>query len=217
MMARRGTRWSMLRNTQWDPRRSTRQSLAGAFAACALSAALLALPAPVAAWAADEEADGNNAVDLQQLPDSSFIYDTSILALSSADAYYDEQTVQVTGEVVGDWINGDDGRHCWITLEDPDTGATVAVNMTYESATKIDSYGKYNETGTTLQVRGTYHLVCNDHEGASDLHADAVTVVKVGKATSDTLNLQEFIPGAVLVVLGLALTGIYTLIRQRQR
>lgn len=186
--------------------------------AWALSAALLvALASPAAAWAEDEAADGDNAVDLQQLPDSSFIYDTSILDLSDADAYYDDQTVQVTGEVVGDWINGDDGRHCWITLEDTATGATVAVNMTYESATKIDTYGKYNQTGTTLQVRGTYHLVCNDHEGASDLHADAVTVVKVGKTTSDVLSVHEFIPGAVFVLVGLALTGMYYVIRQRQR
>ena len=48
--------------------------------------------------------EGDNAVNTQQLPDSSFIYDTSIVDLSGADAYYDNQTVQVTGEVIGDSI-----------------------------------------------------------------------------------------------------------------
>ena len=66
-----------------------------------LLAAVFALPA---AAHADEPAEGDNAVNTQQLPDSSFIYDTSIVDLSGADAYYDNQTVQVTGEVIGDSI-----------------------------------------------------------------------------------------------------------------
>ena len=79
-----------------------------------LLAAVFALPA---AAHADEPAEGDNAVNTQQLPDSSFIYDTSIVDLSGADAYYDNQTVQVTGEVIGDSIRaGVSGRHRWITL-----------------------------------------------------------------------------------------------------
>ena len=66
-----------------------------------LLAAVFALPA---AAHADEPAEGDNAVNTQQLPDSSFIYDTSIVDLSGAGAYYDNQTVQVTGEVIGDSI-----------------------------------------------------------------------------------------------------------------
>lgn len=187
----------------------------------ALADVFMLAGSPATAFAADaqtdEAAEGDNAVDLQQLPDSSFIYDTSIADLSDADAYYDNQTVQVTGEVVGDWINGEDNRHCWITLEDAETGASVVVYMTNESAAKIDSYGKYNVKGTTLQVRGTYNLVCNSHEGASDLHAEVVTVVKAGKSTPDTLNLQHFIPGAILILLGGLLTLAYYLLRERQR
>ena len=76
-----------------------------------LLAAVFALPA---AAHADEPAEGDNAVNTQQLPDSSFIYDTSIVDLSGADAYYDNQTVQVTGEVIGDSIRaGVSGRHRW--------------------------------------------------------------------------------------------------------
>ena len=35
--------------------------------------------------------------------------------------------------------------------------------------------------GAILQVRGTFHLVCADHEGQSDLHAEAVTVIAPGE------------------------------------
>lgn len=103
-----------------------------------LLAAVFALPA---AAHADEPAEGDNAVNTQQLPDSSFIYDTSIVDLSGADAYYDNQTVQVTGEVIGDSIRaGVSGRHRWITLSSQGDSATISVYMSNESASKIDTF-----------------------------------------------------------------------------
>ena len=167
---------------------------------------------------ADEQAEGDNVVNTQQLPDSSFIYDTSIVDLSTADSYYDNQTVQVTGEVVGDSIRaGLSGRHRWITLSAPGASATISVYMRNESAAKIDTFGEYGSTGTTLQVRGTYHLGCADHEGLSDLHAEAVSVVKAGERHSDAFDFRMFVPGIVVVVAGLVLMGVFYWLRERQR
>ena len=143
-----------------------------AAAALAFALALPAFACPQAAFA-DEPAEGDNAVNVTQLPDSSFIYDTSITDLSTADTYYDKQTVQVTGEVVGDRITAGDGRHCWLQLASPSDSSTVSVYLTNESADKVDTYGAYGRKGTTLQVRGTFNLACPDHDGASDLHAQA--------------------------------------------
>ena len=61
-----------------------------------LLAALLLAAAPALAK------DKDNQVDTGLLPDSSFIYETSIYALQTSDTYYEGQTVQITGEVVGD-------------------------------------------------------------------------------------------------------------------
>ena len=169
-----------------------------------------------AAWA-DEPADGSNAVDVTQLPDSSFIYDTSITDLSTADSYYDKQTVQVTGEVVGDRITAGDGRHCWLQLASPSDSSTVSVYVTNESADKVDTYGAYDRKGTTLQVRGTFNLACSDHDGASDLHAQVVTVTEKGKATPDEFDINAFIPGVVTVMIGLAMMVVFYLLRERQR
>lgn len=183
-------------------------------------ALLLAAALPLAVAYADEPADGDNAVNTQQLPDSSFIYDTSIIALSTADAYYDNQTVQVTGEVIGDSIRaGISGRHRWITLFEEKEGnsATIAVYMTNESAAKIDTFGAYGSTGTILQVRGTFHLVCADHEGATDLHAEVVTVVEPGEKHTEAFDFEAFIPGIIAVVLGLVLLGVFYWMRERQR
>lgn len=169
-----------------------------------------------AAWA-DEPADGSNAVDVTQLPDSSFIYDTSITDLSTADTYYDKQTVQVTGEVIGDRIDAGDGHHCWITLASAVDASTVSVYMPNESAAKIDMYGAYDRKGTTLQVRGTFQLACPSHDGVSDLHAQVVSVTEKGKATPDEFKFEAFIPGIITIMIGLVMMAVFYLLRERQR
>lgn len=187
-----------------------------AAAALAFALALPAFACPQAAFA-DEPAEGDNAVNVTQLPDSSFIYDTSITDLSTADTYYDKQTVQVTGEVVGDRVTAGDGRHCWLQLASHSDSSTVSVYLTNESADKVDTYGTYGRKGTTLQVRGTFNLACPDHDGASDLHAQVVMVTEKGKATPDEFDINAFIPGMVTVMIGLAMMVVFYLLRERQR
>lgn len=187
-----------------------------AAAALAFALALPAFACPQAAFA-DEPAEGDNAVNVTQLPDSSFIYGTSITDLSTADTYYDKQTVQVTGEVVGDRVTAGDGRHCWLQLASPSDSSTVSVYLTNESADKVDTYGAYGRKGTTLQVRGTFNLACPDHDGASDLHAQVVTVTEKGKATPDEFDINAFTPGMVTVMIGLAMMVVFYLLRERQR
>lgn len=164
--------------------------------------------------------DDPNRVNPQQLPDSSFIYDTSILDLSTADAYFDEQTVQIIGEVVGDNIKADnDDAYRWITLvsQDSNSNANIIVYMNKSDTDKIDSFGKYKVTGTTLQVRGTYHLVCPEHDGLSDIHAEHVSVVVRGEEHHESFELNDFIPGAIVVAVGLAMLAIYHWMRERRR
>lgn len=79
---------------------------------------------PVVAFADDGDGEGDsNLINPQQRPDSSFIYDSSIIDLSNADSYYDKQTVQITGEAVGDIIDALDGM-VWVTLARPRTRTT---------------------------------------------------------------------------------------------
>ena len=170
----------------------------------------------------DEEAQAldaeGNEVDPTQLPDSSFIYDTSIVDLSTADTYYDGQTVQVIGEVIGDnLVVAGDEQHRWITLSAEDADASVEVYMTTESAAKIDTFGDYAATGTMLQVRGTFHLACEEHDGATDLHADVVTVTARGEKHPDSFDVNDFIPGAVAVGAGLLMMLVFFLLRERLR
>lgn len=185
-----------------------------------LLAAVLAWAGGLTAAHAEEavSADDDNAVNTQQLPDSSFIYDTSIVDLGTADSYFDNQTVQVVGEAVGDDIrSGLSGNHRWITLAAEGGAATVSVYMSNESAAKIDTFGMYGTTGTSLQVRGAFHLVCPDHEGVTDLHAETVSVVKPGTHHGDKFDFDKFIPGIATVVVGLVMLVIFYWLRERRR
>lgn len=191
------------------------QKITGMLGAATLSLLILVTHPLTTAYAEDD-----NLINPQQLPDSSFMYDTSIGDLSAADAYFDGQTVQVTGEAIGDNLIADaEGKYRWITLIAQDTGtnATITVYMSADEASLVDTFGKYGATGTMLKVRGTYHLTCSDHEGLSDIHAEAVTVVQKGKVSPDEFDIMEFVPGAVVVVVGLGLLLAYYHIRERRR
>lgn len=169
----------------------------------------------------DEEASASssNLVNPAQLPDSSFIYDASIIDLQTADSYMEGQTVQVIGEVVGDLIASDyNPSECWITLQANDgTYAEISVSMTLSQAKAIDLFGSYGKRGTTLQVRGPFSLACADHEGLTDIHADHVSVVSRGQATESQFDAQRFVPGLLLVALGAGLMALYWRLSERRR
>lgn len=190
---------------------------------CTLSRALCALvlvvacalPAP-AAWADDD--DGANVINPLQMPDNSFLYDTSIYDLVNADPTYEGSTVQITGEVVGDAVHDlEDPGKTWLTLSSTDRKApgSISVLVDNDDVKLVDTYGAFNKTGTVLRVKGTYHLSCSDHEGTMDVHADSVTAVTKGQTSHDEFDLGDFVPGIMLCVCGVALAVTYYILRER--
>ena len=174
---------------------------------------------PAFAFADDgDDEDDSNLINPQQRPDSSFIYDSSIVDLSNADSYYDKQTVQITGEAVGDIIDARDGM-VWVTLAEASSSsnASVAVLMTRESASHIDTLGRYGTTGTMLQVRGVFHLACPEDQGLSDVHATSVAVVAKGIHHANEFRPEAFAVGAALTAIGFTLMGLFRYLRERQR
>ena len=166
-----------------------------------------------------EDVSEDNLVNPQQKPDSSFIYDTSISALQGADSYLNDQTVQVTGEVIGDRIRAEfDPGYSWIVLQGSDrVHSEIPVFMDTESTEIIDTYGAYGRKGTTLQVRGTFHLICPEHEGLTDLHADTVTFVEKGSVTEQPFDIGAFLPGLMLVAIGFIMLIVFHQMREGQR
>lgn len=173
------------------------------------------IPDPVFGTGVNE----SNLMNPQQKPDSSFIYDTSIKALQEADPYLNDQTVQVTGEVVGDRIKAEfDPGFCWIVLQSNDGQYTeVPIFLDQALTESIDTYGAYGRKGTTLQVRGTFHLACSDHEGLTDLHADTVSVVSKGYVGERKLDPAAFVPGVALTAAGLLMLLVFRHMREGRR
>lgn len=160
-----------------------------------------------------------NQVNPQQTPDSSFLYDTSIANLGTADSYMDGQTVQVIGEVVGDRLRAeDDPDYCWLTLQSPQSpNDTVAVYLSRTLTQSIEVYGAYGKRGTMLQVRGPFNLACADHDGLSDLHADHAAVVSKGSEEPDPFDLVDFVPGLALMLVAAGLAFAFWRLRESDR
>lgn len=187
--------------------------------AAAATFVLMSVPTWAQAWGVDGSDKGNNLINTQQMPDNSFLYDTSIYDLVNGDASMEGSTVQVTGEVVGDAVNDTATEYAWITLSSQDASreGTISVRIEESDLELIDTYGGYDTVGTTLQVVGEFHIACTDHEGSQDIHATTVKALKSGSTTSDVFNINDFIPGIVLCVIGVALMGVYYYLRERQR
>ena len=123
----------------------SKRTVAAAWCSCVLAAVLLCAGV---AWADEgqESSKPNNHVYVNQLSDSSFLYQTTIADLAQADSYYEGQTVLVQGEAVGDRINDEmQPDNCWVTLQDddPTNPSVVSVFMTMEQAKNIDTYGTW--------------------------------------------------------------------------
>lgn len=164
--------------------------------------------------------DPDNRVNPQQMPDSSFLYDTSIAELADADPYMNNQTVQIVGEAIGDILNAADDPNCvWVMLQEKvdNDYPQISVFMTRSQADLIDHLGRYGVQGTKLQVRGEFHLACPQHEGLTDLHAESVSVVSRGSVTPQTFDVQQFVPGAVLFVVAGALLLVFRRLQEGQR
>lgn len=164
--------------------------------------------------------DADNTVHLNQVPDSTFLYETDIAEINHADAYLDGQTVQIRGEVVGDLINDEyDAQACWINVQDDDklNPSTAIARITRDQASVIDSYGSYSTRGTIVQVRGTFNLECSEHEGISDIHAEEVQLVSQGSRINHPVSPIVATAGVLCLGTGLVLLIVYSVARERTR
>ena len=137
----------------------------------------------------------NNKVNPAQSSDNSFIYDTSISDLANNGTQFDGQRVQISGEVIGDLIEVDDYPNlAWICLRSiQGEDDTISVIVNRQDAEQIDTYGKYDVRGTIVQVLGSFHLTCKDHEGECDLHCQNFNIVEKGYTFGETFNIFTFL------------------------
>ncbi|QKF07484.1 hypothetical protein HLV38_04635 [Berryella wangjianweii] len=163
--------------------------------------------------------DPENRVDVTQRSDSSFIYETQIYELLGQPSLYDRQTVQVTGEAMGDLVTAADPAFRWMVLRavDGSRESQVTVYLSAKQAEQVRNLGRYGVRGSTVQVTGTFYESDPDFEGAQLVRASTVNVLDDGARTPDAFELSSFVPGIVLVALGLVLLAAFGYALERRR
>ncbi|MCF0104058.1 MAG: hypothetical protein HUJ51_01525 [Eggerthellaceae bacterium] len=155
----------------------------------------------------------NNKVKPAQSCDSSFIYEVSISDLTNNVTQFDSKHVQISGEVIGDLIEVDSYPDLvWICLrstQGPDDTISVIVNR--QDAEQIDSYGKYNVRGTIVQVFGSFHLTCKDHEGECDLHCQNFKIIEKGYTFCETFNIFSFLLSLICCLIAIDIFLFYNI------
>ncbi|MEL7648606.1 MAG: DNA-binding protein [Sedimentibacter sp.] len=92
---------------------------------------------------------------------------------------FDEQTVKVTGEAVGEKMKR--GDHAWINIYDGSNA--IGIWMDEKDAEKVQHYGSYKYKGDMLNVTGTFNKTCQQHGGESDIHVISLEIEEKGQET----------------------------------
>jgi len=127
---------------------------------------------------------------------------------------YDEKTVTVQGEAIGDIMKrGDFG---WVNIMDK-TG-TIGIWAESSALEKIKYKGDYKHIGDTIMVKGIFNRSCNEHGGDTDIHAEELTVLSVGKVVRREIDQRKLIWLAVLIAVFCVIVLLkYYIAREKQK
>jgi hypothetical protein len=139
---------------------------------------------------------------------------TTVTGLTNAGQQIDGQDVSFEGEVVGDILNAEPGFK-WLLVRDGNDSLSVLIAA--DDAEKITHLGRYNETGTRIEVRGIFEIDCAEHDGQTDVHATKITVLDEGSLRESDFSARELEVGALLIVIGACLYVLHWRLRERTR
>ena len=186
-----------------------------------LSGCALDVPTDTGGIASAPTETPENKVNPSQDADSSFLYDTSISELQSSSAnILDGQTLQIEGEVIGDMRHVDfDDSHYWITLQskEKDKYNTITVYCSSVTTSMIDTYGAYGRRGTTLQIRGVFHIACPDHDGLPDFHAESTSVKAKGNTVNPPFSPDGLTIGIMMLLVGGVMIATYAVMAKKTK
>ncbi|MHB8895477.1 MAG: hypothetical protein ACYC99_09925 [Candidatus Geothermincolia bacterium] len=124
---------------------------------------------------------------------------------------YDGKIVAVQGEAIGDLMIR--GHFAWITVNDDKyskksiqeggelvgmSNSGIGVWVPAEEGRRIEVYGGYKYKGSVVKVVGVFHRACTQHGGDTDIHADAVEVIRKGYPFARAFKWAELLTVIVL-------------------
>lgn len=130
---------------------------------------------------------------------------------------WDGTEVRFTGEVIGEamvrgkkaWLHVNDDAYYLRNTEEGaelggyNTGMPVWIDADLTEA--ITYFGDHAHEGDVVTVRGTFNASCPEHGGDTDIHAEELTVVRVGHPVVEPLHPEKIAWAVGLSVLAAAL------------
>lgn len=129
----------------------------------------------------------------------------SINELISHSSEYNNKTITITGEAIGECLERQDGS--WVNISDG-TNA-IGIWVTKLDAALIEVYGDYKHTGDTVTVTGVYYESCREHGGEADVHGISLIVENTGAERSENISVEKILSALGVVSAALILFIIY--------
>jgi hypothetical protein len=139
------------------------------------------------------------------LPVSAASGQVSINELMNNSALYDDKTVVLTGEAIGECLERENG--CWINMSDG--GNAIGIWMTESDAARIVTYGDYRHTGDIITVTGIFYEACTEHGGEPDIHCIELAIDHVGAERTRVISEEKALAAICVVATALVLFLTY--------
>jgi hypothetical protein len=125
-------------------------------------------------------------------------------------AQYDNKSVVLEGEVIGDIMKR--GDYVWVNVVN---GANaIGIWMKSELASQIQHSGSYKSKGDGVEVAGIFHRACPDHGGDLDIHAHSLRRTAAGRNIQEKINPAKIAQAFILLGF-LVLIWILTLLKRK--
>ena len=125
--------------------------------------------------------------------------------LINNSSLYDNKIVVLTGEVIGECLERENG--CWINMSDG--GNAIGIWMTESDAARIGIYGNYRHTGDTITVTGIFYEACPEHGGEPDIHCTELTIDQMGAERMQVISIEKTLAATCIVAIALVLFMTY--------
>ena len=119
---------------------------------------------------------------------------------------YDQQTVTITGEVIGDIL--DRGDTVWINVLSAE-GTAIGVKTQKKYSTPIKQTGNYRYHGDTISVTGVFSRANTVELGETMLESTQISVLAPGYVTTERFSYKKTTLACLLAILALLFSSLY--------
>jgi hypothetical protein len=132
-------------------------------------------------------------------------FSQSIEDILAKPELYDNQTVAIEGEVIGEPLNEREGA--WINVSSGGY-ALGAFFQQNDALAAIRNFGSYKKRGDRVQVEGTFYSFCPQH-AQRGIHASRLVIVKEGGVYGDEVAEYKVYLSFVLGIICVLLSIVY--------